>query len=374
MGRKIIYLLAIFITFLFGGLYLSQTLMILFWMELFLFAGLFFLSRFLRSGFRIDFAMEQDCLEQNTPFQGRIVIANNTFLPITRCKIWLEYRNSRTGKDTQVLIESSVSAGKTSYCRFPITEHDCGLLDLSVKKAMIFDYLGFFHAVKKTSLHKELAVLPKEYPLSFSMESFPWEMAEQESSVFSLQETEPADYQLRSYQPGDYPKNIHWKLHAKTDELWTKMYQTEQQYCMTLFLDLYSDFLSDSASLHKRSGSGTTETANAFFTIVTAISTSLLNQDIFHKICWYDFSQSCMVEYPIKNKADYRNTLKQLYLNKSGSTNLTEEKYREEILRQLSFSCLYLNQKLEIFYRQELQLRFQPQNLKEQLSKGWLVL
>ena len=362
MARKILFLILTGITFLYAGLYSIRTLLILFWMEIILSAGMFVLSRILRAHLQVEWAMEQNYFERQAKNSGRVLLKNHSVFPILHCRVLLEFENERDGKKVKVTANGAIPAKQSAYFAFPVLDQTCGIYRLSVKKVMVRDYIGFFCPAKNADLHRKILILPRESALSFSLETYPWEMNEQEYCPYLSKTDEPDDFQLRQYLPGDHPKSVHWKLLARTDELWAKSYQTQQQYFLTVFLDFYDMQVYSASRLE------------AVYELLAAISGGLLQKDVYHKICWYDFQHRFMREVRIENHMDFRNCMEQIFQFPQGDASLSSEDYHEELLRSLPPACISLNLKLELSYRWELKMKLEEENLQEQLEKGWVVI
>lgn len=99
-----------------------------------------------------------------------------------------------------------------------------------------------------------LTVLPSEHlarflpesPEAFGMNPARFEQADRGSGTAAG--TDPYEIrQLRPYQPGDSLRDVHWKLSARTEELLSKQYGGQEEYCARLFLDLRTTKKTDGA-------------------------------------------------------------------------------------------------------------------------------
>lgn len=120
----------------------------------------------------------------------------------------------------------------------PVQTPWCGLMEISVKRLYVFDYLKFFRCRVRKNQKLLAAVMPDCAPvlLRFSEDrDLLSEMMRsgQKGSAFPDSEV----HQLREYRPGDGRRSIHWKQSARTDKTWVKEYSQEDTV-VTLELEL----------------------------------------------------------------------------------------------------------------------------------------
>lgn len=93
--------------------------------------------------------------------------------------------------------------------------HHCGGLELTMRKAKIFDYLGLFALPMRRCVPMRCAVRPGPIPLPD---------LDLELCMTKAWRPKPGggfaeNHELRLYRPGDSIQSIHWKLSAKTGSL-----------------------------------------------------------------------------------------------------------------------------------------------------------
>ncbi len=95
------------------------------------------------------------------------------------------------------------------------TEH-CGVLEGRISRCRVLDYLGLFCVPMKSPRDFRLLIRPK--PLK------PENLPDLEQYLVNAWRPKPGggfaeNHELRLYRPGDHPRQIHWKLSAKTGKL-----------------------------------------------------------------------------------------------------------------------------------------------------------
>ena len=73
---------------------------------------------------------------------------------------------------------------------------------------------------------------------------------------------------IREYRDGDLPRHIHRNYSAKTEKLWIKEYEKENDYIFDLFIDSSSETRL------------TVEQKDAFFELIFAVIKNLMENDI----------------------------------------------------------------------------------------------
>ena len=141
---------------------------------------------------------------------GHLQLAGSFLRPA--CVVRLNIRSFLAGEQTERRLR--LTSANALQLLLP-TEH-CDVLELSVKKVRIYDFLGLFTLPASHSGPACLTVLPRlrdpePKPDTSRLEHPP------------LRPMAPGTFaevhELRDYRPGDSLRDVHWKLTAKTDNL-----------------------------------------------------------------------------------------------------------------------------------------------------------
>lgn len=162
------------------------------------------------------------------------------------------------------------------------TEH-CGAILLQCSYIWMCDYLGLWRLPKglresRTVLVRPAAILPAELP---------------DMSRYLCNITRPKpgggyaeNHELRLYRPGDNPRQIHWKLSAKTGELIIREPMEAQQEAALLTMELR----------------GSLEVLDRKLGKLLGMSVHLAQQGVRHRICCY--TGKGMVFLPVSNETE----------------------------------------------------------------------
>lgn len=249
------------------------------------------------------------------------VSAENTgLLPVNKYRISLsaKYRNSRSAVKRKF---SGCAGGKhdkdESDSEFYITAPYCGMIDLQINKAKVYDNLCLFSFSKRIRHSGELMVFPVPkrmnivMPSSGSQDNLPLSEAVSDKPGDDLSEVR----QLREYRPGDLFRHIHHNYSARSGNLWVKEYKKENDHIFDLYLDTSSETPVNA------------ELADAFYEIVYSVAENLCRKEISVNIHWYDRKNKTFIDYRVSNDAECAEMLAKLYLT---DTFCTKEEFASE--------------------------------------------
>lgn len=207
----------------------------------------------------------------------------------------------------------------------PVQTSWCGLMEISVKRLYVFDYLKFFRCRVRKNQKLLAAVMPDCAPvlLRFSEDrDLLSEMMRsgQKGSAFPDSEV----HQLREYHPGDGRRSIHWKQSARTDKTWVKEYSQEDTV-VTLELELYGT-------------ADKTEDINRFYEILYSILRGFLTENLQILVRWEKGQKA------VSQEGDLPGLFWQLYEQEPSFYPGRENP--EEALRPADCLCLDLDGKL----------------------------
>ena len=137
-------------------------------------------------------------------------------LPLARITLRLTEQNLLTGETRKRrLAMSGVARRKPVELSAP-TGH-CGLLELRVNKARVYDYLGLFS--RRLDRPTPARLLCRPIPAAMEPPAIPEGQGMRPTSGSAARRGPGEDYDLREYRPGDPMRSVHWKLSSKWDEL-----------------------------------------------------------------------------------------------------------------------------------------------------------
>ena len=368
----------ILITWYLAGMYRAPALMALATAQLMLFIGLFVLSRYLAGGVKLRIPDAPIRVRKRAEDGQGLYVENTGKLPaafLLRLKYC--YPESTEKKDREHCGElgwrETVERGERITPQLNQGLPWCGVAELSIKELRIYDYLFLFCAKKRVSAKLKAVVLPARHSLSLSWEGRTggWE-EDTEGSLHPGDSTQPR--WLKEYVPGEPYRAIHWKLSARTDQLWVKEYgQESEERWEQIFL-----FLGEGEPWSMQS-------REAFYHILSALLTGILEDGRSAMAVWDD-AEGRVHRMETHGEEDVETVLLELYqtlqeIPKSGENDLngkdrnpedrSEWNEKEERMRGEGFG---LNRNLELFYNGRLLHRFDVQEYEEELEQLSLLI
>ena len=153
---------------------------------------------------------------------GKIVLKlqNDGILPFLRVRAELFAENILTGECSAQTVNCVLPArGKTETAVGFFAAH-CGMLRLRLRRLAVYDLFGLVPIPVACDEKAELLILPETFEPRLRL---PLRSGQSEESDSYSQDKPGFDYaevfQVREYREGDSPKQIHWKLTTKFDDL-----------------------------------------------------------------------------------------------------------------------------------------------------------
>lgn len=131
------------------------------------------------------------------------------------CRLGLRTRTFLAGEETV----RSIKLTSTNALQLVLPTEHCDILEISVEKVKVYDFLGLFSLPAGHGGPARLTVMPRSReperaPDTHALEHPP--LTPKAPGAFA------EVYELRDYRPGDSLRDVHWKLTAKTDDLVVK--------------------------------------------------------------------------------------------------------------------------------------------------------
>lgn len=171
-------------------------------------------------------------------------IYNPTFIPSFELCAQMESANTFYGTDGTTRIALPVRARGETVRRFPLSFTLLGSYDFSVAYVTVRDLLGFADVRKEAAQDAGITVFPSQDDAEdFDPDEHTAGMTEADETDRKGNDFSDVS-EIREYVPGDRPRDIHWKLSAKKDELMVKQRSAmsdEQLIVVVEFTEIYAD-------------------------------------------------------------------------------------------------------------------------------------
>ncbi len=264
----------------------SETLMILAIFMMLLpvcFFLLLFVQRFLVS---VRFSVQDDCLS--------VVVKKKGILPAGGIRMTVSFTYDQSGLRDEKKTTFTVPSGLSSISIEMKLDY-AGSGTFSLDSCRLTDYIGFFSLPvrKRKQVRTEIDLLPELLSVDFYAEGneLTGTMSDHSVTVDKVGDDPSETLQIRSYHPGDRISRIHWKLSAKIDETMIRDFASESDSRYLFVL-----------SFGERSQEKYHEVVRNYF----AIASSLLSQEISHRVCWVDQNDTLWQE-SISGENDLQN-------------------------------------------------------------------
>lgn len=360
MLNLILYLVTVFLILYASVLYGSTALTVLAFSGILLmglaYMYLLLLLLFVQTAVSIPISVA----EQGNTVDVELQVKTKNLLPITKLTFFLRYENISTGERGQIRLKESADFGCSTIIRTSIRVDQCGKYKLGLQKTRLYDLMGIFCLPKRQQTTAELYVMPQLYDTSVAVtEPSRHFMGESDIYVDVPGGTNASEIlQIRPFQDGDKIQSIHWKMTAKTDELMVRENCQPLGCPVVLFLNL--------------SGGGN---ADAFFSLVSAVSFALIAQKCPHYVTWYSSREADVIRVRVDDEESFYLFLMMLYEEKQ-KKKLPDvwESYKEKYKAEPYVTEIVIRSDLTLSVGETYRKTFTPAKLKQELSEVEFVV
>ena len=224
-----------------------------------------------------------------------VTASNGSRIPVPACRLDVTCRNVLTKEECDIPLMYSCGPNGSKSSSFSLVSEHCGMEEIKINKASISDPAGLFK--REQTLDSTAAVyvmpevkeieIPSEYLDAYDMESYSYSQ--------HIKGTDTGEvFGIREYADGDSPKQIHWKLSAKMDELMVKIPSYPIENKLVVLLD---NSIAEGTEL----GPGR---RNDLVEMFFSLSMSLLKKNITHSLGWCDHRTGSFILKRIENEND----------------------------------------------------------------------
>jgi hypothetical protein len=190
-------------------------------------------------GIKATLSMEELSAEVKEAENLIIKIRNDSFLPIGRGTIYLNFTYGQEKVKKEFKINFAITAREEAVIRVPITAEYCGIANVTISKLKVRVLLISIWKKMKHGGVCKVTILPifRELPLRIGRKN-PFLISDSDRYQDGQAGNDASEiFQVREYRPGDKLQRIHWKLTAKKDQLLVKDYSLPIDYDTLILLD-----------------------------------------------------------------------------------------------------------------------------------------
>lgn len=176
--------------------------------------------------------------EKGERLEGLLTLRNQSLLPLDRVLIRGVCKNRLTGEKQVLRIRTAALPKTQTRQRFWVSSETCGVLQLTLSEAVVYDPFGLFCFRVPLQGEAETLVRPELYPSELSV--LYGESMSLDSEEYSMKRAgfDPSEtFAIREYRAGDGIRQIHWKLSEKLETLMVRDYGLPIQNTILLLLE-----------------------------------------------------------------------------------------------------------------------------------------
>ena len=254
-----------------AGIFHSFALMLYVAVNLLLIAGMYILTRIYKRNVAFDFDVNLAEGLKNSGCQLRINVSNKTGIPITKIRL-------------------SVSL---PYC---------GMADVKIVKAKVYDYTGLFYCTIKPLSIMNILIFP-EVESSIYEGAFSQYESNNNIELYINRKGSSHDdiRQIREYQTGDSYRHIHWNLSSRTGDLLIKEFCGQVDREILVLLDTLPDDINN------------IERMSSFYDKTAMLVMGFIQDDTKVSVLWNDLNSGALCKQTVSDYDDLKNVYYILY-------------------------------------------------------------
>ncbi len=187
---------------------------------------------------KLSFGENRQYLQPEEIANVTLQTVNPRLFPIKQLAVKMKMKNITTGETRKQWVKRALS-GRASAFSIPVQEFSYGVWNFSCTQIRLKDFLQWFSVRKFKRVQGVVVQMPRCYEVNIKRNQLEQEVfLDREDYESNVRGTDASHIrEIREYRPGDKPKDIHWKLSAKRDELMVKEYVQPLGYELVLGLD-----------------------------------------------------------------------------------------------------------------------------------------
>lgn len=211
-----------------AGIFHSFALMLYVAVNLLLIAGMYILTRIYKRNVAFDFDVNLAEELKNSGCQLRINVSNKTGIPITKIRLdvvvsYCDKKGKEYKKYRKNVKLYGGCKGRKDNMDLSVSLPYCGMADVKIVKAKVYDYTGLFYCTIKPLSIMNILIFP-EVESSIYEGAFSQYESNNNIELYINRKGSSHDdiRQIREYQTGDSYRHIHWNLSSRTGDLLIK--------------------------------------------------------------------------------------------------------------------------------------------------------
>ncbi len=325
----------------------------------------FVLARVLRHKLSADIPEQSSVIYKDHETPLIIRTENRSRFPITKYCVTVLMRYK--GNKSSVLRRLNGSAGRNSdnknnTASLFYTAPYSGVVRIYLLRLRVYDYFMIFSSSKK--LHDvihEVIVLPSPKKMNITMP--PFGTYTNEPVAQSNSDKKGEDHSeirlVREYRQGDLIRHMHRNYSARTETIWIKEYQKENDFIFDLYLD--------TSSAEKLSVTD----IDAYSELLCSLLNNLMEYDIIIKIHYYDRASNDMKLYELDKKSKIDDFMTEFF---KAESFCTEDEYCAVCKVSPEDNVMLINTSLNWYFGGKHIYTFNKDNIIDEITKQYFEL
>ncbi len=192
----------------------------------------FFCSLLGRFGIKL-FLHSSEIKKEDQAILFQIEIKNHSVFPSGWLHVCIDIKNLFTGESESKRITIPLNVHADTSVEISKSHAHCGMYEICVRSALLYGFFGVIPIPCKKPQPVRTVKIPVRLPVDLNRVSLPMkDMFETSENSVGTLHTDMVG--VHEYLPGDSMQNVHWKLSARTDQLFVREYAAPQAADLSL--------------------------------------------------------------------------------------------------------------------------------------------
>ena len=290
-----------------AGIFHSFALMLYVAVNLLLIAGMYILTRIYKRNVAFDFDVNLAEELKNSGCQLRINVSNKTGIPITKIRLdvvvsYCDKKGKEYKKYRKNVKLYGGCKGRKDNMDLSVSLPYCGMADVKIVKAKVYDYTGLFYCTIKPLSIMNILIFP-EVESSIYEGAFSQYESNNNIELYINRKGSSHDdiRQIREYQTGDSYRHIHWNLSSRTGDLLIKEFCGQVDREILVLLDTLPDDINN------------IERMSSFYDKTAMLVMGFIQDDTKVSVLWNDLNSGALCKQTVSDYDDLKNVYYILY-------------------------------------------------------------
>lgn len=275
--------------------------------NLLLIAGMYILTRIYKRNVAFDFDVNLAEGLKNSGCQLRINVSNKTGIPITKIRLdvvvsYCDKKGKEYKKYRKNVKLYGGCKGRKDNMDLSVSLPYCGMADVKIVKAKVYDYTGLFYCTIKPLSIMNILIFP-EVESSIYEGAFSQYESNNNIELYINRKGSSHDdiRQIREYQTGDSYRHIHWNLSSRTGDLLIKEFCGQVDREILVLLDTLPDDINN------------IERMSSFYDKTAMLVMGFIQDDTKVSVLWNDLNSGALCKQTVSDYDDLKNVYYILY-------------------------------------------------------------